>query len=83
MRSSSERRPEAEEQTQVISERRAGLLAQKAKFYDRIVHRPEAAFRAYQSLVRKFPESEWTEEAEKRLDELAKVIKEKQDAEEL
>lgn len=58
---------EARDGMQEIQQRRATIAYNKADFYDRIAKKPEAAIMAYESLLMRFPDSKWTETAQKRL----------------
>ena len=42
----------------------------KARFYDKLANKPEAALRAYKMFARAHPNSEWTAEVESRIQEL-------------
>ena len=46
----------------------------RAQYYDRISKKPKAALLAYQKLIEQFPVSEWTEPAQKRINQLSIAI---------
>ncbi len=47
--------------------RRAQMAYDKAHFYEKVAHRPEAARKAYESFLQRFPNSEWAAPARDRL----------------
>lgn len=44
-----------------------------AVYYDRIARKPQSALSAYESFARRFPSSEWTDQANQRINELKTV----------
>lgn len=54
--------------------RRAQMAYSRAHYYDTIAHQPKAALMEYQDFVRYYPHSDWTAEAQKRIDQLAPLV---------
>lgn len=64
---------EASAQAAVLHKRLAQRAWEVAVFYENKAHRPKAALLAYQSLVRRFPSSPWTDEAKERIQALQSI----------
>jgi outer membrane protein assembly factor BamD (BamD/ComL family) len=64
----------ATEYRKTLYRQRAKLAFEKANYYDLIAKKPRAALLAYQSLVKEFPQSNWTELAQIRIDALSKQV---------
>lgn len=64
----------ATEYRKTLLRQRAKLAFEKANYYDRIARKPKAALLAYESLVKNFPQSNWTELAQIRIDALKKIV---------
>jgi len=69
------------EHAEVVAEYERSLQRRQAKgeydkavFYDRIAHKPEAALLAYKEFIRRYPNSEWTGVAEIRIDALRRMV---------
>ena len=54
--------------------RRAHIAYNRATYYDTIAHQPKAALMEYQDFVRLFPHSDWTPQAQKRIEQLAPLV---------
>lgn len=50
--------------------RRAFLAYEQARYYDELARRPDAALQAYEDFIRQFPNSEWSDIAEVRIQTL-------------
>lgn len=57
-----------------LQRRRARLAYDRAHYYDAIAKKPKAAALEYQEFVRAFPQSDWTAEAQKRIEQLAPLV---------
>ncbi len=57
-----------------IHARRAHRAFDRAAFYERTARKPAAALEAYRLFVRRFPRSEWTPGAERRIQELQQTL---------
>lgn len=67
--------PEARDYLNALNTRYAGLVYERARYYDRIAHRPASALVAYRSFVKQFPDSEQAATAKVRIQELQKETK--------
>lgn len=67
----------AREYSRTLLRQRARLAYNTAIYYDRVEKRPAAALIAYQTLVREFPQSDWTEPAKLRIEALSKQVESK------
>ena len=65
---------EVDEMTRTVYNRLARGAYDIALFYDLKAKRPKSALVAYESFVRSYPVSEWTEEANARIEDLSKVV---------
>lgn len=70
----SEHAETAREYAATLRRQRAHLAYNTAVYYDRIEKRPESALIAYRTLVREYPDSDWTEMAKSRIEELSKLV---------
>jgi len=66
----SERSADALQLQAEMRQRLARSYFEKAHYYDEIVKRPKSALIAYQSFLEQFPNSEWTEQAQSRIETL-------------
>jgi tetratricopeptide (TPR) repeat protein len=66
----SEHIEEVRERRKVSYDKLAKIRFDQAQFYEHVMNRPEAAIVGYQSLLKQFPDSEWTVEARERILEL-------------
>ncbi len=57
-----------------LQRRRAQLAYHRARYYDTIAKKPKAALLEYRDFVRLFPQSDWTAEAQKRIEQLAPLV---------
>jgi len=64
----------AAEYRQTVYRHRARLAYERAYFYDRVAHKPQAALLEYRALVGQFPHSDWTGLAQIRIEALAKIV---------
>jgi len=60
----------ARAQEKYFYNRLAGMHFEQARFYQENMRRPGAALVAFQAMVQQFPDSEWTEEAVQRIQDL-------------
>jgi len=71
-----QRYPDSERNTEIANfrtnllSRRSEIAFEQARYYDAIAKRPDAALRAYEAFVKKFPSSEWTKPAKLRIEAL-------------
>jgi outer membrane protein assembly factor BamD (BamD/ComL family) len=66
--------PKAREYAESLRRQRARLAYNTATYYDRIEKRPKSALIAYETLLRDFPDSDWTEKAKGRIEALKKIV---------
>jgi len=64
----SEHVEEAREYMRTLYREIARITYEKARYYDRIARRPNAAITTYQRFLDEFPDTEWSDTARKRLD---------------
>ena len=62
--------PAVEAYRDTLLSQRSKIAYEHAQYYDQIAKRPEAALRAYEEFVKKFPSSEWTKLAKIRIEAL-------------
>jgi len=73
----SEQRDAVEKMRDRLFGKRAKAAYDKAYYYDKIARKPKAALLAYDSLVKLFPQSEWTPTARQRIEILSNIAGEK------
>ena len=66
----SEHVEEAREYMRTLYRELARLAYQKARYYDRIARRPQAAVTTYERFLEEFPDTEWSDTVRKRLETL-------------
>ncbi len=67
--------PDARLRLDRLNIRRERMAFERAYFYDRLAHRPEAALQSYEDFVKRFPSSESTPLARERIEVLKSLVK--------
>ncbi len=62
----------AETYLRTLNTRLATLVYERARYYDELARKPEAALQAYEDFVRRFPHSELAEKARVRIEQLSR-----------
>jgi outer membrane protein assembly factor BamD (BamD/ComL family) len=71
-----ERVAEARLRLKDMNQRKQEMAFERARFYDHVAKRPEAALRAYEDVRKKYPQSDWAMKAEDRISELKSIAAE-------
>jgi len=71
---SSDKTPNMLKLSDTLLNRRAHMAYNRAAYYDSIAHQPKAALLEYQDFVRLFPHSDWTPQAQKRIEALTHLV---------
>lgn len=59
-----------------LFQRRSHSAYEKARYYDKLAHKPSSAILAYQRFIQEYPHSDWTTLAESRIKELSDKVAE-------
>jgi outer membrane protein assembly factor BamD (BamD/ComL family) len=72
--SNSDKAPDVIQHRDDLLRRRAHIAYDRARYYDTIAHQPKAALLEYRDFVRLFPHSDWTPQAQKRIEALTQLV---------